>query len=195
MVRGAVLFEGRMVAAMGRFVRRTLTMPMGPQNGGWPPEGWLKGPFLVGFERTRTLVERAARADADGYPPFNIEEFGEGSGKGFRIIVAVAGFSAEEVSATLEGRELVVAGVKAESADRVYLHRGIATRRFRRVFALGEGIEVQEANYAHGLLSIDLKIVPPESRVRTIPIKVADPKLVIGPHDGAEKAAIREAAE
>ncbi len=134
MVRGVEL--DRKAARSDRSLcKEGFVVPIGSQNSGLPPEGLLRGPFLVGFERTRLLVERAARADADGYPPFNIEEFGEGSGKGFRIIVAVAGFGANEVSATLEGRELVVTGAKAEGPDRVYLHRGIATRRFRRVFA------------------------------------------------------------
>jgi HSP20 family molecular chaperone IbpA len=151
--------------------------------------GLFAGPFLVGFERTRSLVERAARADAEGYPPFNIEEIGEGSGKSFRITVAVAGFGPDEVTATLEGRELVVAGAKADAPEKTYLHRGIATRRFRRVFALGDGLEVQEANYANGLLSIDLRVVSPEQRVRTIPIRVA------GQAVEAEAAALKDAAE
>jgi HSP20 family molecular chaperone IbpA len=151
--------------------------------------GLLAGPFLVGFERTRSLVERAARADAEGYPPFNIEEIGEGSGKSFRITVAVAGFGPDEVTATLEGRELVVSGVKAETPEKTYLHRGIATRRFRRVFALGEGLEVQEATYANGLLSIDLRVVSPEQRARTIPIRVE------GQAVEAEPAALKDAAE
>jgi HSP20 family molecular chaperone IbpA len=138
-------------------------MGLGPQGGGSFP-----GPFLVGFERTRTLMERAARGEADGYPPFNIEEFENG----FRIVIAVAGFSPDELDTTLDGRELVVSGAKAEIPDRVFLHRGIATRRFRRAFALGEGIEVRGAAYAHGLLSIDLEVVAPETRIRRIPITV-----------------------
>ena len=152
--------------------------------------GLLAGPFLVGFERTRSLVERAARADAEGYPPFNIEEIGEGSGKSFRITVAVAGFGPDEVTATLEGRELVVSGAKAETPDKTYLHRGIATRRFRRVFALGEGLEVQEASYAHGLLAIDLKVVSPEQRVKSIPIRVEG-----APPPSLKNSALKDAAE
>ena len=63
-------------------------------------------PFLLGFEQTRALVERAAKA-ADSYPPYNVEDRGEGR---LRITLALAGFTPDQLEVTLEDRQLVIAG-------------------------------------------------------------------------------------
>ena len=131
-------------------------------------------PFLLGFEHTRTLVERAAKAAAEGYPPYNVEETNEG---GVRIALAVAGFSPDQLSVTVEDNQLIVAGRKAGEAraaeDRAYLHRGIAARGFLRSFVLADGMEVQGAELEHGLLHIDIARPEPARRVRRIPIRTA----------------------
>lgn len=125
-------------------------------------------PLLVGFEPLERLVERTARAGADGYPPFNIELIEPNR---FVVTLAVAGFTQEDIAITLEDRQLVVRGQQADpGADRVFLHRGIATRQFRRVFALAEGVEVAGATMDNGLLEVTLERREPESIVRTIPI-------------------------
>ena len=64
-------------------------------------------PFLLGFDHTRALIDRAAKAAAESYPPYNVEQIGDA---GVRITLAVAGFSPEELNVTLEGRQLTVAG-------------------------------------------------------------------------------------
>ncbi len=130
-------------------------------------------PFLLGFERTRSLIERAAKAAAESYPPYNVEERGEGR---LRISMAVAGFSPDQLQVTVEDGQLVVAGRRdgdAVDPERAYLHRGIAARGFLRSFVLADGMEVEGAVLEHGLLHIDLLQREPEKQVQRIPIKSA----------------------
>ena len=125
-------------------------------------------PLLLGFEPLERLVERTARAGAEGYPPFNIELVEPNR---FVITLAVAGFAESDIAITLEDRQLVIRGQQAEAGDdRVFLHRGIATRQFRRVFALADGVDVTGAHLVNGLLQITLDRHQPETVVRTIPI-------------------------
>jgi HSP20 family molecular chaperone IbpA len=125
-------------------------------------------PLLLGFEPLERLVERTARAGADGYPPFNIELL---EANRYLITLAVAGFAEAELSITLEDRQLVVRGQQAEPGpERQFLHRGIAARQFRRVFALAEGVEVTGAQLTNGLLQIALERREPETVVRSVPI-------------------------
>jgi HSP20 family molecular chaperone IbpA len=136
---------------------------------------FFDSPFLLGFEHTRSLIERAAKAAAEGYPPYNVEERDDG---GVRITLAVAGFSPDQLEVTVEGEQLTVAGRRGDGAetpgkDRAYLHRGIAARGFLRSFVLAEGMVVEEALLEHGLLHIDLSRPEPERRVVRIPIKSA----------------------
>jgi HSP20 family molecular chaperone IbpA len=132
-------------------------------------------PFLLGFEHTRGLIERAAKAAAESYPPYNVEDLGEGA---LRITLAVAGFSPDQLQVTVEDRQLVVAGKRegagAGRADEAFLHRGIASRGFVRSFVLADGMVVQGASLEHGLLHIDLARPEPETRVQSIPIRIAD---------------------
>ncbi|HEV2083153.1 MAG TPA: Hsp20 family protein [Brevundimonas sp.] len=126
-------------------------------------------PFLLGFDQTRALIDRAQRAAGEGYPPYNVEQRG---GDAVRITLAVAGFTPDELSVTVEGRQLTVAGKREapEGESAAYLHRGIAARGFTRAFVLADGLEVRAATLEHGLLHVDL--IRPEERpsVRRIPI-------------------------
>lgn len=124
-------------------------------------------PYLLGFDQLERLAERAAKG-AEGYPPYNIEHRAP---DGFRITLAVAGFAEDDLSLTIEDRQLVIRGRQSEGPDdRVFLHRGIAARAFQRSFVLAEGIEVERAGMENGLLNIDLRRVTPQSIVKTIPI-------------------------
>ena len=124
-------------------------------------------PYLLGFDQLERLAERAAKG-AEGYPPYNIEHRAP---DGFRITRAVAGFAEDDLSLTVEDRQLVIRGRQAEGADeRVFLHRGIAARAFQRSFVLAEGIEVENAALENGLLHIDLRRLTPQAIVKTIPI-------------------------
>lgn len=125
-------------------------------------------PFLLGFEQLERLVERTAKT-AEGYPPFNIEATSEHA---YRITLAVAGFCEEDLSITVEDRQLVIRGRQSEDiGDRVFLHRGIAARAFQRSFVLADGVEVAGASMEHGLLHIDLRRSVPETVVQTIAIR------------------------
>ena len=127
-------------------------------------------PILLGFDQTRALIDRAAKAAAESYPPYNVEQLGDNA---VRISLAVAGFSPDDLAITLEGRQLTIAG-KRESAspDQAFLHRGIAARGFVRSFVLADGLEVDGARLEHGLLHVDL--IRPENvePIRRIPISV-----------------------
>ena len=136
---------------------------------------FFDSPFLLGFERTRSLVERAAKAAAESYPPYNVEESGSGRP---RISLAVAGFSPAQLQVTVEDNQLIVAGkretdAKAGEDERAYLHRGIAARGFVRSFVLADGMEVEDAVLEHGLLHIDLLQRELEKLVKRIPIRSA----------------------
>lgn len=125
-------------------------------------------PFLLGFERLDQLVERSAKAGTEGYPPFNIEQSGDTA---YRITLAVAGFRDEDLSITVEDRQLIIRGRQAEGDEaRVFLHRGIAARAFQRSFVLADGVEVAGASLENGLLHINLRRSLPETQVQTIQI-------------------------
>lgn len=131
-------------------------------------------PFLLGFEHTRALIERAAKAAAEGYPPYNVEQVDDDR---VRITLAVAGFSMDQLQVTVEANQLTVAGRRdsdgREGAPSAYLHRGIAARGFLRTFVLADGMDVEGAVLEHGLLHIDVVRPEPAHQVRQIPIRTA----------------------
>ena len=128
-------------------------------------------PYLLGFEHLEKLLERAARAAGDAYPPCNIEAF---EGGRLRITLAVAGFSKDQLSITEEDHQLVVRGKQAELEGKTFLHRGIAARQFLRSFVLADGIEVSAAALENGLLKIDLARKPVQPSVRVVDIRIGD---------------------
>jgi HSP20 family molecular chaperone IbpA len=128
-------------------------------------------PFLLGFDQTRALIDRAAKAAAESYPPYNVEQVGESS---VRISLAVAGFAPDDLAITLEGRQLTIAGKReGTSPEQAFLHRGIAARGFVRSFVLADGLEVEGARLEHGLLHVDLTRPIEAQAVRRIPINLA----------------------
>lgn len=132
----------------------------------------------VGFDRLAQLLDSVGGGDFDApYPPYNIERLGENE---YRITMAVAGFTPDEIKVDVKESALVVRGEKtAETSDadsqRRYLHRGIAARSFERRFQLAEHVEVTAANLKDGLLNVDLvRNLPERMRPRSIPIGSAD---------------------
>ena len=116
----------------------------------------------VGFDRMASLLDRAMTADtATTYPPYNIEKTGENA---YRISIAVAGFTADELSIEARENALVVTARKAETDEKpVYLHRGIATRAFEKSFQLADHVQVTGARHADGMLHIELERQVPEA--------------------------------
>jgi len=136
----------------------------------------------VGFDRIADLMDRVLSSDVPQptYPPYNIEKIDENA---YRISVAVAGFSPDELNVEVKDGGLVVSARKAEEAEaKTYLHRGIATRAFERRFALADHVKVTGAATADGMLHIDLvREVPEALKPRRIEIakgKTVETKLV-----------------
>ena len=132
----------------------------------------------VGFDRLFSMLDQMVGVDAaPSYPPYNIERTGENA---YRISIAVAGFTPEELSVEVKDGALFVSARKApEPANRNFLHRGIATRAFERRFALADHVQVRGADLKDGLLSVEL--------VREIPEAMKPRKINIG---GSEQPAI-----
>ena len=130
----------------------------------------FNSPLLLGFDHFERALDRVQKAQADGYPPYNIEQT---SANGLRITLAVAGFAMADLSVQIEDNQLVVRGRQADEDDRVYLHRGIAARQCLRTFVLAEGIRVEGAELDNGLLHIDLSRPIPEPKIHTIEIRGA----------------------
>jgi len=130
----------------------------------------FNSPLLLGFDQFERTLDRVAKAGAEGYPPYNIEQIGDDS---LRITLAVAGFALEELDIQLEDNQLTVRGRQKDDPNRVYLYRGIAARQFQRSFVLAEGIEVAGASLDNGLLCIELKRPKVVTQVRTVPIRKA----------------------
>jgi HSP20 family molecular chaperone IbpA len=128
----------------------------------------FNSPLLLGFDHFERALDRVSKISSDGYPPYNIEQTGENA---LRITLAVAGFLMSDLGITIEDNQLVVRGKQTDDAQRVYLHRGIASRQFQRSFVLAEGIEVSGAWLDNGLLHVDLVRPEVETRVRTVEIK------------------------
>ena len=124
-------------------------------------------PLFLGFDHLEQMLDRVAK-NADGYPPYNIEQTAENR---LRITLAVAGFAMEDLQITQEDNQLVIRGRQRDDTEgRIFLHRGIAARQFQRAFVLAEGIEVEGAWLDNGLLHVDLRRPQPEVRVKTIHI-------------------------
>lgn len=128
----------------------------------------FSSPLLLGFDEFERTLDRLSKKASDGYPPYNIEQIGDDR---ICITLAVAGFAEEDLAIEIVDNQLVIQGKQPEPAsDRVFLHRGIASRQFQRAFILADGIEVQAARLDNGLLHIDLFRPKPESRVRKVKI-------------------------
>lgn len=125
----------------------------------------------VGYDRVGALIDNALRgADSTaGYPPYNIEVLDENR---YAITLAVAGFKRDNLEITVENGVLTVCGSKGKDVEeRRYLHQGIANRPFERRFNLAEYVEVTDAEFSDGMLTISLKKEIPESmKPRSIPI-------------------------
>ena len=127
-------------------------------------------PFFLGFEEIERLLELVARNSPEAFPPLNIEQLPDDV---FRITLAVAGYTAEQLKATICDRELIVKGERPQAAgEKTYLHKGIATRAFTKNFALASDLEVKTATLANGLLRIELQRVRRTHEIRQIPITI-----------------------
>ena len=143
----------------------------------------------IGFDRLAKTLESAYRSESGGYPPYNIEVTGQDQ---YRISMAVAGFSQDELDLNVKESILSVSGARKDDGgddnERRFLYRGIATRNFDRQFQLADYVKVVDARLEDGLLHIDLvREIPEAMKPRRINIRSEDPGRVI--EDQTEKAA------
>jgi HSP20 family molecular chaperone IbpA len=131
-------------------------------------------PLLLGFEDIERMLERIAKASGDGYPPYNIERVApsDGESERIRIVLAVAGFTRDQLEVFVEDNQLTIRG-KQDSVEkeRVFLHRGIAARQFDRSFVLADGLTVLSAELDSGLLVIDIMRPEAVRRINKIEIR------------------------
>ena len=127
----------------------------------------------IGFDRMLNTLEAASRVESiDNWPPYDIAKLGEDD---YRITMAVAGFSQDELTITQEQNMLMVSGQKPGEDNSQYLHRGIAWRAFQRRFELADHVKVAGASLVNGLLTIDLKReIPEEMKPRRIEITAGE---------------------
>jgi len=119
----------------------------------------------VGFDRFASILDNVLSADSSqsGYPPYNIEKL---DGDSYRITIAVAGFTDDELNIETREGQLVISGKKTEATQDVdvnFLHRGIATRAFEKRFQLAEHVRATGATTENGLLHVDLMREVPEA--------------------------------
>jgi molecular chaperone IbpA len=145
----------------------------------------------VGFDRLASLMSSATRQDqGNSYPPYNIRITSEDH---YRITMAVAGFSEDDIAITSEQNRLVVTGKSADDSEEQgeYLHRGIATRAFERRFNLADHVNVIGASLENGLLHIDLEREIPEAmKPRTIKIGKSASRLLDAKKESKDKQSV-----
>ena len=115
----------------------------------------------------------ATKLAEGGYPPYNVEILPADAQRPerLRITLAVAGFSRDELEVCIAGGALHIRGEKPEEDSRNYLHRGLASRRFKRTFALINGVEVRKAELENGLLAVELERLPQTARAFKVGIR------------------------
>ncbi len=129
----------------------------------------------IGFDRLFELLESATEGEAfDSWPPYDITKSGEDD---YRIAMAVAGFTPDQLTITHQPNLLVISGSRPEEQDREYLYRGITGRSFTRRFELADHVRVKGASLENGLLTIDLvRELPEEMKPRRVEIRRASPE-------------------
>jgi len=135
----------------------------------------LDSRLWLGLSAGEAQLLRTGKAGEGGYPPYNIELLpaDEMGAETLRITLAVAGFKIEDLDISLEQGQLIVRGKQIEDKEREFLHRGIATRQFKRSFTLAHGVEVKKAELNNGLLAIELERPQQGSEARKVCISGA----------------------
>jgi len=130
----------------------------------------FKDPFFIGFNREMERLSNVQLASRNtNYPPYDLIKLDDDK---YNLSLAVAGFSKDDIEVSVDNGTLVIRGEIAEVADAEVVHKGIASRKFTRTFALGEYMEVTGAKMENGMLHIDIdRIIPEEKKPKSIKIK------------------------
>lgn len=125
-------------------------------------------PFFIGFNRELSRLNNAHKVNSQSYPPYDLIKLDEDT---YRLSIAVAGFTKEDIDVSVDNGTLIIKGEIKEVADAEVVHKGIASRKFTRSFALGEYMEVTGAEMKDGMLHINVdRIVPEEKKPKSITI-------------------------
>jgi molecular chaperone IbpA len=128
-------------------------------------------PFFIGFNRELSRLNTAHKTNSHSYPPYDLLKLDEDT---YRISLAIAGFSKENINVLVDNGTLIIKGEIVEVTDAEIVHKGIAGRKFTRSFALGEYMEVTGAEMKDGMLHINVdRIIPEDKKPKTIEIKLA----------------------
>ncbi len=130
----------------------------------------FKDPFFIGFNREMERLSNVQLASRQTtYPPYDLIKLDEDT---YRLSLAVAGFSRDNISVTVDNETLVIKGEMEESTDAEIVHKGIAARKFTRTFALGEHMEVTGAKIEDGMLHIEIdRVIPEDKKPKSIRIR------------------------
>ena len=134
----------------------------------------VRNPFLIGFDDVERVLDNAGKVAGEGYPPYNIERITAQDGEIIRIVLAVAGFTKDQLDITLEGNQLIITGKQENDKSRLFLYRGIAARQFQRGFLLADGLTVRSASLSDGLLAVELWRPAPSRQTSRIEIRERD---------------------
>ena len=125
-------------------------------------------PFFIGFNREITRLNHAHKLNTQSYPPYDILKLNEDN---YVLSLAVAGFSKDDLDISVDDGTLYVKGEVTEKTDVEVVHKGIATRKFTRSFALGEYMEVSGAELKDGILTLSIiRNIPEEKKPKSIQI-------------------------
>jgi molecular chaperone IbpA len=126
-------------------------------------------PFFIGFNRELSRLNSAHKTNTTSYPPYDLLKLDEDT---YRLSLAIAGFTKEDIDVSVDNGTLIIKGEIVDVIDAEVVHKGIASRKFIRSFALGEYMEVSGADLKDGMLHINVdRIVPEEKKPKSITIK------------------------
>ena len=135
----------------------------------WSTLDLFNDPFFIGFNRELNRLNTAYKTNSHSYPPYDLLKLDEDT---YRISLAIAGFSREDIDVSVDNGTLIIKGEIVEVTDAEVVHKGIAGRKFVRSFALGEYMEVTSAELKDGMLHVHVvRIVPEDKKPKTIKIK------------------------
>ena len=126
-------------------------------------------PFFIGWNRELARINNAHRTNSQSFRPYDLLKLDEDT---YKLSIAVAGFSKDDIDVSVDNGTLIIKGEIVDVVDAEVVHKGIASRKFVRSFALGEYMEVTGADLKDGMLNISIdRIVPEEKKPKTIKIK------------------------
>jgi molecular chaperone IbpA len=129
----------------------------------------------IGFDHLFDMLEQTEQGDANGFPPFDLEQVGENA---YRLRLAVAGFRGEDIEITARSNLLVIAGNRTDESERAWLYRGIGKPNFERTFQLADYVVVLGARLSDGLLEVELeRQIPDEIKPRKIEVTTERPRI------------------